>query len=1043
MATSNKAGIIFWFVTNPVAANLLMLFIIIIGLYSADHIQRELFPDVEHKGIAVRMTYPAASPKEVEEGITIRMEEAIKNVAGIKKIYSISSHSLASLNLEVYQNVDVDEVLDEIKNVLGAVSNFPRDAEGLTINKAQPSELALQIQLFGDFDEKQGKEIAEEIKRELLAGTDIKRVKILGTRPYEIAIEISEEQLQKYHLTLGQVAAKIRAVSVNLPSGGIRSSTGGIVLRVQGQSYNQQEFENIILLTSETGSIVRVGDIATVSDAFGDYEPVSFFDGKYSLGIAVSAVPGQDLIDVGNAAKKYLESKRDQLPDGVHVAGWLDITHYLNSRLNMMIKNMLFGAILVFILLALFMDLKIAFWVMAGLPVCFLGTFILMPMTIFSVSLNMVSLFGFILVLGIIVDDAIIVAESVDDQVKKYGFSKENVIIGTNKVAIPAMFGVLTTIVAFLPTLFVDGEKHAQLFSIGFVICFCLLFSLMESKWILPSHLAGGDHGLMRFMANRHQHRLQEYMNNKLKSWVLSTYQPFVTWAIHKRYITLSVFLGMLMITVGLVAGGIVKYVFYPPEPNDFLQVVLRMGDGTPNEEAKLARNQIEDALYELDAEYQKEFSTNSFIKHRFSYAPGAAGASFMIELTKAEDRELNSDEIIKRWSEKVGYIEGSSFLDFSADKFIGSKNLSFTLVGNNKTDLELASGELSRGLRLVDGLSNFNSSEESKTEEYIMHLKPKAIALGLTLSEIALQVKEAFYGAEAQRIQRDNEDIKVIVRYPSDRRASIIDLEEMYIRLQDGRSIPIKELVDIEYGFAQGSLTRINGEMSVFVNAIADPNIISPAEASAIVSNKLLPEIFKKYPTVSSRESTISQDQKDLEAQMKKYFLMAMLGVFILLAIPLKSYLQPLLIMSVIPFGIVGAVWGHLLLGFPISMMSLFGIIALSGVVVNDSLVMVDFVNRSRAEGYTHRDAVIAAGGQRFRAIMLTTVTTFAGVLPMILETSVQAQSMIPMAVSLGFGIVFATTITLILIPCLYMILEDIKRLFVKSESEELAVDT
>ncbi len=1043
MAPIKKSGIISWFVANPVAANLLMLFIIITGFYSAETVRRELFPDAELKSISIKMFYPTASPQEVEEGITLKIEEALENVPGIKEIRSVSSHGASTVEVQIYHDHEINDVIDDIKNAVSTINNFPKNSEKLSINKAQPSELAFQIQLYGDLDDEQARELADELKTELLTDPAIKRVKVLGTAgTYEIAIEITEQQLQKYNLTLGQVASRIRAESVNLPSGAINASTGGIILRVQGQSYNQQEFENIVLITSETGSIVKVGDIATVYDRFGSSSPRSYFDEKYSLGIAISAVPGQDLIKVGNAAKEYLKNKREHMPDGAYLAEWLDITHYLDGRLQMMIKNMIYGAILVFIVLALFMDLKIAFWVMAGLPVCFLGTFMLMPLNIFDVSLNMVSLFGFILVLGIIVDDALIVAESVDAEVKQNGFSRENVIKGTNRVALPAIFGVLTTIVAFMPTLFVEGPKHAQLFSIGFVVCSCLVFSLIESKWILPSHLAGGSHGLMRFISNQYQHRFQERMNIRLTEWVMLKYKPLVQYAIERRYITLSAFIGILVITFGLLGGGQVKYIFYPPEPNDFLQSVLRMGEGTPDEEAKKARDQVKDAIYAVDKEYQEEFGTESFIKHVFSYAPGPSGGSFMLELVPAEDRDLDGDEIIRRWSDKVGFIEGASFLDFSADKFIGSNNLSFQLVGSNKEELELASGELSRELRELEGLSNFNSSQESKREQYIMHLKPKAIALGLTLSEISLQVKEAFYGVEAQRFLRLDEEVRVMVRYPSDRRGSIIDLEELFIRLQDGRSIPLKELVDIEYSFAQSSLTRINGAMTVFVNARVDDDIVSPSAVSSKVHKEIIPRIFEKYPTVSFRRSAMSQDQKDMEEDMQKYFLMAMLGVFILLAIPLRSYTQPLLIMSAIPFGVVGAIWGHLLLGFPISMMSLFGIIALSGVVVNDSLIMIDYVNRTITEGKPLREAVILAGTKRFRAIMLTTLTTFVGVLPMMMESSVQAQSMIPMAVSLGFGILFATLITLVLVPCLYVALDDIKQLFVKTESGNVSVE-
>lgn len=1031
----HRQGVIGWFIANPVAANLLMILVIVAGLLSLDGVRRELFPDTDQNVIIIRMFYPGASPKEVDEGITVKIEQVVKNVPGIRKVSSQSLHGMSNVELQLSEGFNSSDILDDVKDVVGAINTFPRDAENLTIKKLQRVELSFQIQLYGELGEEQAKALAEEIRRELLSETIVKRADILGARSYEIAVEINESQLQKYNLTLGDVAAKIRAQSINLPTGFISSSTGLVILRVQGQAYHQKEFEDIVLLTTESGTVIRVGDVATVKDDFVEGGTRAYFDRKYSIGIAVMAVSGQDIIDVSDAARRYMEKKQANLPKGVYLASWLDATHYLNGRLNTMVSNLMWGAFLVFLALALFMELRTAFWVMAGLPIGFLGTFILMPVEFIDVSLNMVSLFGFILVVGILVDDAIVVAESVDSEVRAIGPGPEAVARGTRKVAIPVLFGVLTTVASFVPLLFVEGDKHVMLFSIGFVVCSALLFSLMESQWILPSHLAAGSHGLLRLLEIGWQQRLQLSMNAKMTSFMNRRYFPLVNKALEWRYATLAAFLALLIFTAALMASGTVKYVFFPPEPNDYLQVTMQMPSGAVPEQADTARRRIEDAIYRVDSEYQKEYAAPTLVKHLFSFVPDAASAKFVLELTPSEERKIDSNEVIRRWKEATGAIEGASVLEFSAAKSEGSSNLSFMLYGTDRDALEKASGDLSEALHQIDGLSNFSSSQETRQEEYILHLTPRAHSLNLTLAEISLRVKEAFYGIEAQRIQRDSEEVRVMVRYPFEQRDSLVDLEGMFIRLQDGRSVPLRELVTIERGYSQNSLTRVNGLMAVYVSARAEPELISPAEANSRIISQILPGILAKYPGIRYQEVGMVDEQQKMERNMRKYFLLALLGVFVLLAIPLKSYWKPLVIMSAIPFGVVGAIWGHWLLGYPVSMMSLFGIIALSGMVVNDSLVMVDFINQKLAEGISVRDAVANAGVQRFRAVFLTTLTTFLGVTPIILETSLQAQGMIPMAVSLGFGILFATAITLVLVPCLYLILDDARRLIVGKE--------
>ncbi len=1041
MSDANK-GTIAWFVNNPVAANLFACLILLAGLMSLLSMERELLPVPETKTILINALYATASPKEVDETITRKIEDAIKNISTIKRVQSTSNVGSAAVTIELYQDADVDLVLEEVKTAVDSVPTFPSEMKELLVHKPKPVELAVQLQLYGDLEETQAKFLAEEIKRELINQTIVNRVDILGTRAYEISINVSDEQLHKYKTTLRQIANRIQAESASLPIGGIKTSTENILVRVDGQSYRQQDFENIVLLTTETGTVVRVKDVAEVKDAFIDFDQKAHFDGKYSVGLTVSAVGDQDVIKVAEAAKKYVDAKQADLPEGVKLAYVLDISYYISARLNTMNSNLFWGGVLVFLLLALFMDFKIALWVIASIPTSMAGAFILMHLGIFNVTLNMISMFGFIMIVGIVMDDSIIVAESVDEEIKKSGFSKESVIRGTKKVATPAVFGILTTIAAFTPMLFAGGSKHVYLFSVGFVVCACLLFSLMESKWILPSHLMTVNTGMMRFVHSRHQHALQLWMNEKLSIWIQKKYLPFVTLAVAKRYVTLAIFFGILVMTLGAIQGGIIKYELFPPEPNDFTTVNFSAAAGLSKEKARLIQTKIEDGLLAMEKDYQKEFATEGkLVKHIFSYGSEFGAGVIAIELTKAETRQINTFQIAERWRKKVGEIDGAT-MTFSgaANPGTSSRDLSFLLFGADRKELEAAATELRDKLKKIEGLSGVSHSIEKGRKEFVLKLKPQASSLNLTLVDIASQVKDAFYGVEVQKILRDYEEISVYVRSPVDQRSSIMDLESLHIRVPDGRFLQLKELADIDVVWADTNIERINGENSVYVRAVVDEAVDNPGQISNQVIDEMMPKLLAKYSGVSYRPDGVSLDEKETEAEIKRYLLIVLLVVYMLLAIPLKSYSQPLIIMSAIPFGLVGAAWGHWLLGYPLSVMSLFGIIALCGIIVNDTLVLIDVVNTGvNDEGLDYKTASINGGALRFRSIMLTTVTTLLGDLPMILEKSLEAKNMVPMAISLGVGIVFAAAITLVLVPCLYVVLDDIKALFSKMTGKDL----
>ena len=700
----------------------------------------------------------------------------------------------------------------------------------------------------------------------------------------------------------------------------------------------------------------------------------------------------------------------------------------VQQLLGMMVKNLGMGALLVFVVLTLFLDIKLAFWVMVGLPLCFLGTFAMMTTPMVDISLNMISLFGFILVLGIVVDDAIIIGESAGSFSEKYGHSTDSVIAGAKRVATPATFGVLTTIVAFLPTLFAEGVFAPFPAAFGWVVVLCLLFSLVESKLILPAHLIHSKPSRKGFF--KYPHALQTFCNGLLQAFIRRFYQPFLIRAIKNRYITASCFVAIMILAAGLVAGGLVRVIMMPSVPNDFIQASLEMVEGTTEEQMLAGYKQFNDALYAVDREYKAETGNEAgLLKHVFAYAYDGRFVNFMAELTKNEVRTMVSDELAERWRFKIGEIPGARVVSVStAQDMGGGQDVQFKLISSKPEQLKAASKEFAEHLATYTGVYDVRNGSDSAQDEIVLSLKPMADSLGLSLADMATQIRHAFYGAEAQRMQRSNDEVKVMVRFPESERKAVSDLENMYLHTREGVTVPFTVLANANIQPGYSKLSRINGERAVTVGAAVDRLHAEPDSIAATLKEDFLPQLASKYPGLSYKMDGMTEESSKIFNSLFIGFALALFGIYALLAVPLKSYLQPIIIMGVIPFGIIGATVGHLLMDLPLDMMSLFGIIALSGVVVNDSLIMVDFINRAIANGSSIVDAVVQSGTQRYRAIMLTSLTTFFGLAPMLVESSTQAKMLIPMAVSLGFGIIFATVITLVLIPCLYVILEDFK---------------
>ena len=1017
-------GLIAWFATNHVAANLLMLAIVVGGLGGLFAIKKESFPNFNFEQVEVLVPYLGGAPEEVEEGVVIKVEEAIKGIEGIHRIESIAWEGAGGVFVTVAEDYSGAQLTDEIKLAVDGIASFPRETERPAISRRVYKREVLNVQVHGDLDERTLTTLSKTIRDEITALPEVSSADLLGARPFEISVEVSEHALRQYGLTLDDVATAIRRWSVDLPGGAIRSEAGDIRLRAKGQAYTGAEFARIVLLTRTDGTRLRLGDIATIRDAFAELEAYAFFNGEQSLAIAVHATETENEIAIAQAVRSYVERRKATLPPDVKLTAWSDSTYYLEGRLRMMLENLAAGAALVFIVLGAFLRLRIAIWVAVGLPVAFLGAFMLLPTPAVGVSLNVFSLFAFIVVLGIVVDDAIIVGESVHTETQRHGYTLANVIAGTHRVAVPATFGVLTTIMAFAPLLFVTGIVSSVSQSIGWVVVLCLLFSLVESKLILPSHLAAHRKGSER------RRGVADRVEAALRRFIDRVYAPFLAKAIEYRYATLAFFVALMILAAGIVSGGVVRFIFFPNLEMDYVGATIRLQEGAPRTLVRTIVEKLDADLRQVNADIRAETGTDRDVaENMFAYLTGGDRGDIRVELDKSPDRAAGPADIERRWRQKAGEIAGVRELRFYSSTAIGGKPISFALSGRDHQALEQAAEALRDHLRGYEGLHDVQSDARTGPEEIKLRVKPEAHALGVTLAELARQVRQAFYGAEAQRIQRGADEVWVWVRYPRAERRSIGNLENMWIRLPDGRELPFNAVADYDLVQGHSALRRLDGQSTVTVSANADLDVVEPLQVIRQVEAEFLPDLLARHPSVRHGLAEGAREQALSLEKLGWAFVAALLGIFALMAIPLRSYVQPLLIMSAIPFGVIGAVLGHMLLGLPITSVSLIGIVALAGVVVNDSLIMVHFVNRAAAGGAPPAAAAIESGSARFRAILLTSLTTFFGLLPIMFETSTQAQSVVQMAVSLGFGILFATAITLVLVPCLYNILADFKR--------------
>jgi len=1041
-------GLISWFAGNHVAANLLMVVICAAGLMTATNIKQEVFPEIEMDMVTIQVLYLGATPTEVEEAVSIRVEEAVQGVTGLKKIMSTSSEGVGMISLELESNADKRKVLDEVKAEVDRIITFPAETEKPIVTLLEPRKQVLDVVIFGETTERTLKLLAEKVRDDLLALEDITYATIGGTRPFEISIEVSERDLQAYGITLSDVTRAVQANSLDLPGGSVKTDAGEILVRTKGQRYTGEEFGRIVVITAPDGTEVTLDRIATVRDGFEDIDSASYLDGKPSATVQVYRTGDQGVLRVTAAAKDYVAGMKDQMPPGISISGFNDRSLIYKSRMDLLLKNGMAGLALVFLVLALTLQFRLALWVSLGIGISFLGAFWALP--IFNVSLNMISMFAFIVSLGIVVDDAIVVGENIYSW-RERGFSPQKAATrGALEVGLPVTLAVTTTCFAFMPLANVEGMMGKFMFNIPVVVIAILLFSLVESLLILPAHLA-----TMKSVSEQEKDRakgwygaLKVKIDYSLKAFVEGPYRRTLDYALEHRPIVIAVALATMIITVGFVAGGHIKFTFMPKVDADNLVAALTLPQGSTVEDAQRAIDRLEETLEQVRAEFdEKRTDGKSVILHvqtsigsqpRSSGGGPGAGASTTpvgahlvevnAELLKAEIRDVPSPEMARRWREVCGPITGAVSLTFTANLLRGGSPVDVQLASSDTDDLIAAAQELKAELAEFPGVIDISDSFREGKVEVKLGLKPEARTLGLTLADLARQVRRGFYGDEAMRIQRGRDEVKVMIRYPEDERRSMGNIESMRIRTPGGAEVPFSRVATVEVGRGYASIERADRRRVVSVTGDVDQEITNADEINGILRQEVLPRLLAAHPGLHYSMEGEQKEQAESMASLKSGFMLAILMIYVVLAVLFKSYTQPALIMTAIPFGLVGAVWGHILMGLDLTLISMFGVVALTGVVVNDSLLMIDFINRARRGGMPVRKAVVESGVRRFRPIMLTSLTTFAGLTPLLLEKSLQAKFLIPMATSLAFGVLFATFITLVLVPVSYSLLEDVR---------------
>jgi multidrug efflux pump subunit AcrB len=1012
-----------------------MLTIVALGLGSLKlNIPLEVFPSIEPRVISVSVAVPGALPQDIETSVAIKVEEAVQDLEGVETISSRSNEGSASISIEVDDSYDAREILAEVKNRVDAINTLPADAERAIVSLAKRQREVISLALSGAVSELELRQEAQRIQDDLLALNGVSQVELDGVRAYEVAVFVSEQTLQRYGLTLSTLAERLRQSSLDVSAGTVRTQGGEVLLRSSGQAYTKQEFEQLVVQGDSSGSLLRLGDIAEVSDGFVETESLTRFNGQPAAMIEVYRVGKESAIDVADKVLAYVDEKT--LPSTLALTPWRDRSKIVKKRIKTLTDNAIQGGILVMLLLTLFLRPAIAFWVCIGIPVSFMGAFMVMPL--FGATINIISLFGFIVILGIVVDDAIVTGENIYTHLRKSENSLDAVINGTKEVAVPVTFGILTTVAAFLPISFIEGVRGQLFAAIPVVVIPILLFSLIESKLILPAHL---KHIRMNHLRGAHEkgrlERMQETFADGFEAFVLHYYQPLLVVVLKYRYAFLAFSVGLLLVLTSLLSSGWMKFVFFPKVQSELARGSLGMPTGTPIDITDTHVNfMLEQALI-LQQKYVDTESGESVIQNIMTTSGTSGGSSgshlgrVMFDITPPEERQLKvtSRELVNEWRALVGQVPGAESLTYRAEIGRVSDPIDIELKGQSFDELRAVAGKIKEKLATYPTVFDIEDSFSNGKQALQLTLKREAYALGLTRQQILKQVREAFFGLEVQRIQRGRDDIKVMLRYPLSDRTAIRSLDQFLINNTDGSRTPLSQLVEFEPEISPSTIIRIDRNRTINVRADLDKQNTN----MLILQDELrtyIDEILSQYPGVKYQMEGEAKEQRQSFGSLQYGLIFVAFIIYCLLAIPFKSYFQPLIVMAVIPFGAIGAIGGHWIMGMDLTLISLLGMLALIGIIVNDSLVLVDFINKRRGEGKEILETVSIAAASRFRPVILTSLTTFFGLMPLLFEKSTQAQFLIPMAVSLGFGILFATLVTLLMVPVNYIVIEDIKRI-------------
>ncbi len=1037
------------FARNTVFANILLFLIFFAGFLATTSMIRESFPEFSIDMISITVLYPGADPEEVEEGVNQKIEEALESVEGIKQYTTKSSESMASVTIEVKEGHDTAEVLDKVRSHVNAISTLPLDAEKPIIREIVRKQVVMLLALSGDLSEKQLKQWGEQIKDEVKQIPMISQVTAYGTREYEIGIEISEERLLRYGLTFDQVAAAVRKSSLNLAGGTLRTEGEEIRIRTVGRKYTGEELAKIVVVARPTGEIITLGRIATIKDDFAEDPIFASINDQPAMFVQISKTEDEDAIKISNAVSRFVEKKQEVLPPGTHISVFYDTTTSLRSRINLLTRNGMIGLGLVFLMLWLFLDLRLSFWAGMGIPISIAGAmFILWSI---GATINMISLFGLIMVLGIVVDDAVVVGEAIYVHRKRGEPPLQAAINGVLEVAMPVLAAVTTTIVAFIPLAYVGGVMGKFISILPMVVIACLFISLVESLFLLPAHLSH----LPDLNKHKKQWRpleligkFQRGVSNGLENFIEKRYVPFISWVLNWRYVSLAIAIAVLIFSVGLVKGGLVKFQVFPKLDGFVVTSTVEFPEGTPPELTGEALQKIE-AAFDRVAERTETVSGKPLVRQRLilvgqalSGTMGATGphlGSIQVILIPSEERGIHSNDLLIAWEKELGTIPGVKSLTFEGMAAGPSgAEIEVWMQGRNMDALVSASEDLQESLAEFDGVYQIRSDYSQGKNELQLRLKPEATTLGLSVEDLARQINAGYFGREAFRLQRGSDDIRVKVRYPADERNRISDFEKVRIRTADGREVPLLSVADISFAPGYSTISRTDGMRRIVVTAEVDSHKANAGEIFEELARTTFKDLKQNYPDLFLSMQGSKKNIRESFDSLKVGYPIAMVGIFVIIATMFRSYVQPFIILFTIPFGIIGAIVGHMIMGYSLSMMSLFGIVALSGVVINDAIVLIERVNGNLSEGMDFFEAIIQGGARRFRAIFLTSISTVGGLAPLIMESDMQARFLIPMALSVAGGVVVATGLTLILIPSLLVILNDIRRVVAKGVTGE-----